>query len=112
MGWNTTVVVMNDSLHAIEKDPAFGVNLMRACADIHGSKRPIDVSALGHVNAATVIESHHADGTAICAIGGNYGTVLHSTYGYSHHERESQERLLRSWAEQLGFRLVMKEKRA
>jgi len=30
MGYNTTVVVMNDALGSIEKDPEFGKNLVRA----------------------------------------------------------------------------------
>ncbi len=108
MGWNTTVVVMNDSLGAIEQDPAFGRNFARACAEMHGSRHSIDVPALGHCNAATVIETHHADGTVLVAVGGNYGTRLHSTYGFCHHEREQKERLLRELADAFGYRIVRK----
>lgn len=79
MGYNTTVVVMNDSLSAIEQDPEFGKRLVAAILKVQRGQ-PVDVAAHGkHMlccNAATVIESHHADHSALVKVGRNYGEVL------------------------------------
>lgn len=109
MGWNTTVVVLNDALDQIAKDEQFGKKLARAIGEItmhrpHG----VDVSAGNHANAATVIETHHADCTALVSVGGNMGVMQASTFGWCHHEPETQERLLRAWADRLGFAVVRK----
>jgi hypothetical protein len=75
MGFNTTVVILNDALDAIENDPDFGKNLVAAINKVlHGG--PVDVSAGCHYNAATVIETHHADYNVIVSVGGNYGKVI------------------------------------
>ena len=107
MGYNTTVVVMNDSLDAIERDPEFGKNLSKAISQLRFG-RSVDVPALGHCNAATAVETHHADNTTLIAVGGNYATLLATSWGYSHHKTEDAERLLRAWADKLGFVLHKK----
>ena len=112
MGFNTTVVAMNDALHDIERDPDFGKKLSRAISEIFGERDPIDVSAMGHCNAATVIETHHADQTAIVTVGGNYGTLQAYSWGHSHHTAESAEKHLREWADKLGFTLSKKRAKA
>ncbi len=112
MGFNTTVLVQNDALGAIENDTEFGKKLSNAIGmlslrmhDEHG----VDISSGGNVNAATVLETHHADNIAIVAVGGNYATMLHQVGGrISHHKVEDQEKLLKEWADKLGFRLVKK----
>ncbi len=106
MGFNTTVVVMNDALHQIEEDKEFGRKLAQAALLTYNRGRQ-DVSAGNHVNAATVIESHHADGIHLIAVGGNYGQDLGYVGGY----RSTPEDMLRSLADQLGYRLVRKAKR-
>jgi len=115
MGWNTTVVVMNDSLDAIRRDSKFGEKLYDACLRIHNSEgRGINVSATPdgtqayHVNAATVIESHHADGTALVAVGGNYGVSLGEFYAPGLEDKDV--RLLKQLADKLGYRIVKKSK--
>lgn len=79
MGFNTTVVVMNDALSAIESDSAFGERLVRAILEVQRGK-PVDVAAHGrrsiHANAATVIESHHADYFVTVRVGMNSGEVV------------------------------------
>lgn len=76
MGWNTTVVVLNDALHNIEKDRDFGKNLAAAIQRTVGTDRPIDVPAGNHCNAATVVETHHADFPVLVRVGGNMGKVV------------------------------------
>ncbi len=80
MGYNTTVVVLNDALSFIETDPDFGKNLVRAILQVHRGG-PVDVAAHSskggiHCNAATVIETHHASQDVLVKVGGNRGVVV------------------------------------
>lgn len=79
MGFNTTVVVMNDALSAIEQDQDFGKRLASAIREVLRGQ-PVDVSAHGHrvlhCNAATVIETHHADHMVLVQVGMNSGRVV------------------------------------
>lgn len=80
MGWNTTVVIMNDALGAIGNDPDFGKNLANAvCKAVSKKDCPVRVGALGHSTAALVIETHHADVEVLVRVGGNQGNVVNDT---------------------------------
>lgn len=76
MGWNTTVVVMNDCLESIRNDERFGAKLVEAIGRNIVTRKREDVSAGNCVNAATVIEQHHNMNYVVVAIGGNDGIVL------------------------------------
>jgi len=80
MGYNTTVVVLNDALDVIASDPGFGKRLAQAIMAVSRRSTPVDVAAHGdksiHCNAATVIESHHADYDVLVKVGGNRGKVV------------------------------------
>lgn len=110
MGYNTTVVVMVDALDQIEADPKFGKNLVAAIMSTVNEKpgdRLADVRAGNHINAATVIESHHADQLVPVLVGGNTGRVMSDAWiGYA----SGDEAALRNIAERMGYRLVKKEK--
>jgi hypothetical protein len=93
MGYNTTVLICNDALDAIENDPDFGKNLAAAIRRKGQSldKKPIDVSVGSYSNFVSVIETHHSAGTALVAIGGNYGSkIAEVNNGGIHHTKESQ----------------------
>lgn len=113
MGYNTTIVVMNDALNAIGEDPEFGRKLEDAILSCHRVDNP-DVSAVSkgggiHVNAATVIGCEHADVTQVIAVGWNSGTVLDHPYiNYHDKSMTTDEKVLRSLADKLGFRLSKK----
>ena len=112
MGFNTTVVVMNDNLHLIEKDPEFGKRLAQAIMRLDGEDKPANVAAYGAqciaANAATVIETHHNSSTAIVAVGGNYAHVLGWAGDVPHHTDEGKLACLKALAEAMGYRLVKK----
>jgi len=80
MGYNTTVVIMNDALGAIGDDPDFGKHLRAAVLRAISKKDcPVHVGALGHSTAALVIETHHADFEVLVRVGGNHGNVVNDT---------------------------------
>jgi len=111
MGYNATVVVMVDALDRLEKDPTFGKSLADAIR-LMMTHRPdrLDVGSGGHANAAHVVEVHHADSTSLVTIGGNLGVSHLQTYGWRHTEPALQERMLREWADKLGFDVVARPK--
>src|SRR6516164_10009149 len=74
VGFNTTMIVLNDALHAIENDKDFGKKVAQAIRDLNlrpDDGRGIDISSGNNANAATVVEQHHADYSVLCAVGGN-----------------------------------------
>lgn len=103
MGYNTTVVILNDALNEISKDKKFGEKIHDAVIRVHHGDS-IAISSGGHCNAATVIETHHADGINLIAVGGNYGRDL----GYMGNYRSKPIDLLKSLADSLGYRIVKK----
>lgn len=106
MGFNTTVVVLNNALDQIATDPQFGKKLADAISRVGCYTKREDVSAGNHCNAATVIETHHADQFAIVAVGQNYGVNLGTHYLYG--EQPIEELALKQMAEKMGYRLVKK----
>ena len=94
MGYNTTVLVLNDALNHIEGDPDFGKKLAMAIREAAYSPNcPVNVPVGNHANPVTVIETHHADQTALIAVGGNNATVFFTIPGYRHGDKETQYRL-------------------
>lgn len=111
MGHNSTVVVLNDALDQIEKDADFGKNLARAIMTVNRSNGGVDVQAGNHCNAARVVESHHADYSALVLVGGNYGSEVGRTFGWSHHEKDKQLEMIKSILDDMGYRVVKKPTR-
>lgn len=109
MGFNTTVVVMNDALHHIENDAEFSKKLVRAIQGFTIPERDKDVSAGGFINAATVVGQHHADSIHLFAIGGNYGRDLGYVAFWPDHEND--ETILRALADKLGYTIRKKPQR-
>jgi hypothetical protein len=96
MGYNTTLLVLNDALSAIENDPEFGrklANAIRRRGQDFRSKR-IDMSVGSFSNAVSVIDTVHSGSTSLIAVGGNYASVITKRPGYEHHTKESQQALL------------------
>lgn len=109
MGYNTAVLVLNDSIHEIAKDPDFGWKVAQAAANFG---KTTDISVGGHVNAATVYSAAHADVVQVMAFGGNHASTLMRIHnGGRHYTSEEQVELIRHLADQYGFRLVKKSKK-
>ena len=109
MGFNSTILILNDQLSSIERDPeGFVKEMVNAISSIgcSGSKRDF------HPGQSTVMSVSHADAVTILAVGGNHSTVLGRVYnGGKHYTVGDQEDLLRKLVDQHGFRLVRKSKK-
>lgn len=110
MGFNSTVVILNDYLHDIEKDPEFGrkISLM-----IAGHNYP-ELSELrqrqgAYARGAQVIGVHHADAVHMFAVGCNHGRDLGYVGNWT--QMDDNEKLLRELADQLGYTLRKKPQR-
>lgn len=114
---------MNDALNQIKDDPKFGESLYKAIVcrrNIHKDRADVPAHSYredgtqGGVfcNAATVIETHHADGYAIVAVGGNTGEKLGECYftGFPDND-ESKLKVLKQLAGDLGYNVVKKPTR-
>jgi hypothetical protein len=111
MGFNTTVVILNDAVHEIKDDPDFGRHLHDAVLGLALPERSRLVPSGCHANAAEVIEHHHADGLKLVAVGGNTGWDLGVEVSYRvAHEGSAalEEALLRVLADKLGYRVSKK----
>ncbi len=75
MGYNSTILILNDRLHEIENDPEFGKKVANAIRSHHyrDDRQPYITGQ------TTVIDVAHADVMQILAVGGNCGRVI----GYS-----------------------------
>jgi hypothetical protein len=103
MGFNTVVTICNDMLGDYERNPERFTKIICGGALKHDGEDQWGI---------TVLPSDHADATQLVAAGGNYATKVHTGwYVGSHHTEEGQEKLLRQWADSLGYHLVKKTKR-
>lgn len=104
MGFNTTVVVMNDYLSSIGADANFGKNLGRAIRQA-AIERPVDVHALGGVRAAVVVASHQSFEMLPVLVGANTGVPLHLTVPLDPTPEGSEKELLFRLAQKHGYTL-------
>lgn len=61
MGFNTTILFLNDAEYQLESDKDFPLRLAAAIRKAASSRREVDVTVGNHLGGCTVIESHHAD---------------------------------------------------
>lgn len=104
MGYNTTLIVLNDALDQIRKDKEFGFNVAQAISKLSVVPKghTVDIMSGNHGNAASVIESHHADMVKLISVGGNNAHDL----GYVGFWQSKPEDILREYAKSLGYRIV------
>jgi hypothetical protein len=106
MGWNTSMIILNDAVDAIGKDKEFG---KKVCDAVLGYRQGgVSISSGHNANAATVLETHHADFSVLLAVGGNCGSVLTSVMDSRHNIENTQIKLLKAFAEELGYRIIKK----
>ena len=104
MGYNTSVLILNDNLHEIEKDQEFGKKVSRAVSGLRFGEPKIIFPQ------TTIVETHHASGYSVVAFGENNATVL-SPSVFPYGNEDFKLKLLRELADQMGFRLRKKQLR-
>ena len=117
MGYNTVVLFLNDTIQKATENASETMNAI--CARAGGAMdderlKDYSFSVQNHYYLPYGIKIptiHHADTTVLLAIGGNYATKLHETYGWSHHEEKDQVRILKEWADKLGYNISKKRKK-
>lgn len=109
MGFNSTLVVLNDALEQISEDKEFGQKVKASILRKYSYRDEdyVNISSGNHANVAAVVGVHHADEKHLFAIGGNIGW----DFGYMGGYRATEEQMLRAWAAKLGFVLHRKAKR-
>lgn len=79
MGNQTTVIIRNDAIDEIRRNPEeFVSNLLEAIERVAAGLEPrgTDFGCGCHANPARVVEVHHADNTTIVACGGSTAEKL------------------------------------
>ena len=108
MGWNTSAIILNDALEMIEKDPDAGKKIAGAVRELH-IRHPVDICMGNHVNAMTVLETHHADTIAPILLGANTGHVIDGChFHWSRDFEEWEKELLQLLAKKHGYTLRKK----
>lgn len=91
--------ITNPPLSAGDREDRRHWDMVCHMANRHGERIP-------NPQALRVLPTFHSNNTMLVAVGGNYATVLHTTYGYSHHTDEDKLRLVKEMARDLGYNLV------
>lgn len=121
MGYNTTVMILNDAFGQIENNPTEFVDKLRpfinsggiTLAD-HRAVRPerdfgksdVSFGVGNHGNAASVIDVAHADATQVIMVGGNCATLLGESYYTGHHTRAGVKDSLNAVLKDMGLKVI------
>lgn len=115
MGFNSGLIIMNDSLHEIRENAfEFTAGVVRAIQSSGGRLRTgerVDIGVRGHVNAASLFHMAHADEHQVFVVGGNTAIAVPGGFtrigGYQD-PNETNLALLKQMADSAGYRLVKK----
>lgn len=104
MGHRTVVVLSNDRAHEWKNDPELGNKISTAAAYL--SHNPNYYFPYGEV-----VEQVHADVQTVAVLDGYGGTaVAHGNWRQNESEEDKNLRLLKEFADKLGYRVVKKSK--
>lgn len=122
MGYNSVIMLCNDALDAIDKDPyGWWMKTWRALSALPGHALPkeeqkyaTDSGEYGHgsyANGFQAVWNRHSSSVGLIAVGHNRAEVLLDTYVAVHksfHTKEGKVALLKELADKLGYRVVKK----
>lgn len=95
MGWNSAILVLNDRIHEIDKDPVAWWNKIK----------PVMTSAGHGMERSDVFHVEHMDNCGVYIIGHNHASRIGFCRVEGHHSKEGQVAALKAVAAQLGYRL-------
>ena len=106
MGFNSSIMIMNDGLDQIEKNPEqFAEQVKKLICEGDPGQQ---VGVGNHANCLELISCHHADMTSVSAVGGNCSNILgYSMFGHS--TDAAKVEVLKDVARKLGYELVEKD---
>lgn len=112
MGFNSTILVLNDFLDKIKEKPQeFAEAVYLACSGGMTSEQYRKEGwPLRHGQEMEVMSVVHNSATTVIAVGGNHHTILGHYYEQPHREEEDQIKLLKKMAKERGYRLVKVKK--
>lgn len=96
MGYNSAVLILNDRLHEINKDPVSWWKKIY----------PVMTSAGHGIERSDVFHVEHMDNCGVYIIGHNHASRLGFCRVDGHHTEEGQVAALKAVAAQHGYRLV------
>jgi len=107
MGYNSTVLILNDRLHEIEKDPEFGYKISQLILMNSRKEYPHLKSTIPYHYGCEVAAVNHADVTSVVVTGGNFSQEIFTDYrDYDLDTQEGLTKLVKMMASKLGYRLV------
>lgn len=115
MGYNSGIIILNDALHVIEKNPLEFTEQVVHTIQRSGGRLPagakVDIAVRGHVNAASLFHMAHADEHQAYVVGGNTAIAVPggwtSIRGYQD-PKETNLALIKQMADAAGYRLIKK----
>lgn len=118
MGYNSGIIILNDALDQIEKNPLqFTQRVVQAIREQGGhlkAGKVVDIAVGNHGNAAGLFHMAHADEHIAYLIGGNTSRALpdaNTIIPRNRDEKEVDIELLKKMADAAGFRLSKKPKK-
>lgn len=115
MGFNSLVLLHNDTIHEIDKDPAgWWKSAWGSLNDLEWDRerhvqQPVHIH---HRGGGQAVSNQHADVVTLVAVGGNFATIFwQGNTGGSHHLEGDRVKILREAAAVLGYDLHRKPKK-
>lgn len=119
MGYNTTVLILNDAFGEIERHPeefvaglkpfvnGAGYNLRENRRDHEIGHGDVSFPVGHYANGVSVIDVQHADATQVIMVGGNHATLLgEAYYAGDHHTRQGVKDTLNQVLKSAGLRVT------
>jgi len=110
MGYNTALMICNDGLHELERDPDAGKKIARGVL-MADRDPPHSISIGNHCNPVSILPSQHADTAQLVVVGGNWiqsVAFLRNRDFTGASNDPVAERVLRQLADDLGYNLSKK----
>ena len=107
MGYNTTLLLLNDAMYEIDKNVVgWWEETKLHMSRFHDASFENDYGFGTHASGFEIAQIAHADVTSLIAVGGNYSTILLAEMGLgSQDTEEGQVKILKAFARKLGYKV-------